>query len=235
MTVLVTGASSGIGKAIARRLLVEGHRVIGTSRSIARLDIEAERFVPVEIDLSDVDCLPAALETLRQSHPNIDSIVANAGYGRFGSLEEFSPRQIRDMIDVNLTSHLLVARVFLPAMKRRGYGNLIFMGSEAALTGGRRGAVYSACKFALRGLAQSLRQECAASGVRVGIVNPGMVRSGFFDDLDFAPGEDQNNYVLPEDVAAAVSLMLAARDGTVFDEITLSPQKKAIQFKGKRP
>ena len=104
------------------------------------------------------------------------------------------------------------------------------MGSEAARTGGKRGAVYSAAKFGLRGLAQSLRQECAASGVRVSIVNPGMVKTAFFDELDFQPGDAPDNYILPEDVARAVLAILETRTGTVVDEINLSPQKKVIRF-----
>ena len=104
------------------------------------------------------------------------------------------------------------------------------MGSEAALAGGKRGAVYSAAKFGLRGLAQALRQECAASGLRVSIINPGMVQTEFFNGLDFRPGEAPDNYILPDDVALAVQMILEARQGTVFDEINLSPQKKVIRF-----
>ena len=115
-------------------------------------------------------------------------------------------------------------------MKQRASGNIVFMGSEAALAGGRRGAVYSAAKFGLRGLAQSLRQECAASGLRVSIINPGMVRTEFFKELDFYPGKAPDNYILPDDVAVAVQMVLEARQGTVFDEINLSPQKKVVVF-----
>ena len=104
------------------------------------------------------------------------------------------------------------------------------MGSEAAVSGGKKGAVYSATKFAVRGLAQSLREECAGSGVRVGIVNPGMVNTGFFDRLNFRPGNAPGDHLTPEDVADAVWLMLSARAGAVIDEINLSPQKKVIQF-----
>jgi len=104
------------------------------------------------------------------------------------------------------------------------------MGSEAALAGGKRGAIYSAAKFGLRGLAQALRQECAASGLRISIINPGMVKTGFFDELNFKPGDATDNYIMPEDVAGAVQLILESRAGTVFDEINLSPQKKVIRF-----
>ena len=101
------------------------------------------------------------------------------------------------------------------------------MGSEAALTGTAQGSLYCAAKFALRGLAQALRAECARAGVRVTLVNPGMVQSPFFDELDFRPGPEPDNYILPEDVAEVIVQALTARDGTVLDEINLSPQKKS--------
>ena len=99
------------------------------------------------------------------------------------------------------------------------------------MMGGRRGAVYSATKFALRGLSQALRQECAGSGVRVCIINPGMVRTTFFSELEFEPGIAQENYLLPQDVADTLIHVLSLRQGSVVDEINLSPLKKVIRFK----
>jgi 3-hydroxy acid dehydrogenase / malonic semialdehyde reductase len=157
--------------------------------------------------------------------------VLNAGQGRFGSLEEFSYRQIREMVELNLLQHIYIARALTPRLKRVGRGDLVFIGSEAALNGGRKGAVYSACKFALRGLAQSLRDECSQSGVRVSLINPGMVDTAFYDDLDFAPGEAPENHLRAEDVAETVAMVLGAHPGTVFDEINLNPLKKVIRFK----
>jgi short-subunit dehydrogenase len=111
---------------------------------------------------------------------------------------------------------------------------LIFTGSEAALTGTQKGSLYCAAKFALRGFAQALRQETARSGIRITLVNPGMVQSPFFDELDFRPGDDPNNFILPEDVAEVIVNALTTRDGTVIDEINLSPQKKVIAFDKKK-
>ncbi|MEW7981043.1 MAG: SDR family oxidoreductase [Candidatus Sedimenticola endophacoides] len=230
-TVLVTGASRGIGRAVCEKLLAEGCHVIGVARSMSTSGHWPSEFTGVDLDLGRLDALPEALKALRRTHPGIGSVICNAGVGRFGSLEEFSARQIRELIDINLTSQVLLAREFLPHLKRHGENaNLIFMGSEAALAGGARGAVYAATKFALRGLAQSLREECAASPVRIGIVNPGMVRSSFFDHLGFAPGDAPDNHLQPTDVAEAVWLMMSARPGAVIDEIYLSPRKKVIHF-----
>ncbi|MGB5425522.1 MAG: SDR family oxidoreductase [Gammaproteobacteria bacterium] len=228
-TILVTGASSGIGHAIGTSLLAQGYRVIGMARDFSKARFNNEHFRAVPIDLSRLDELPARLEALMKDEPAIDGVVCCAGSGRFGSLEEFSYMQINTLLDLNLTSHIYLVRALLPGMKKRAAGDIVFMGSESARSGGKRGAVYSAAKFGLRGLAQSLRQECAASGIRVSIVNPGMVKTAFFDELDFQHGDEPDNYILPEDVASAVLTIIEARAGTVFDEINLSPQKKVIR------
>ena len=228
--IIVSGASSGIGRAISTRLLQQGYRVTGVARDFSKFPCDDQRFTPVCMDLSDLDELPVRLDALIKKDSVIDGLICCAGSGRFGSLEEFSPPQIRKLLDLNLTSQLYLVRAVLPGMKQRGSGNIVFMGSEAALAGGKRGAVYSAAKFGLRGLAQALRQECAASGLRVSIINPGMVQTEFFNELDFRPGESSDNYILPDDVALAVQMILEARQGTVFDEINLSPQKKVIRF-----
>lgn len=228
--ILVTGASHGIGGALSHKLLDAGTRVVGLGRNFSDWILPQAGFQTVNADLSDLDRLPGLLADLIRNHPQLDAVVSNAGAGRFGHLEQFSPRQIRELLDLNLTQHILIARALLPLLKRRDTADLIFMGSEAALSGGVKGAVYSACKSGLRGLARSLRQECASSGVRVGIVNPGMVRSGFFDELDFAPGDAPENAITPEDVADVIVAMLSAPPGTVVDEVNLSPLKKVIRF-----
>ena len=230
MRVLVTGASSGIGRAVCERLLADGHSAIGIARDFGKFPCDDRRFAAHGIDLADLDQLPAHLQTLVATYPALDALVLNAGIGRFGSLEQFSYEQIRALIDLNFTCHVFVARAFLPTLKKAGHGHLVFMGSEAALTGTAQGSLYCAAKFALRGLAQALRAECARAGIRVTLVNPGMVQSPFFDELDFRPGPEPDNYILLEDVAEVIVQALTARDGTVLDEINLSPQKKVIEF-----
>lgn len=229
--VLVTGASSGIGLACSRLLLDQGCTVVGMGRDFSSTGIDDRRFHPLQIDFSELDSLPARLSESGDNMPAIDSIILCAGVGRFGSLEEFSFEQIRKLMDTNFTSQAYVLRHFLPQLKKRGHGDIIILGSEAALAGGRRGAIYSASKFALRGLAQSLRDECGKSGLRITIINPGMVRTGFFKDLDFTHGDEPENYIEAGDVAAAAVHVLQARRGTVFDEITLSPLNKVVRFK----
>lgn len=227
-TIMVTGSSSGIGKATTLKLLDAGYKVIGIARHA--VDIKHADYHGIEMDLGQLDTLPGKLEQLTKNHSQIDGIVFCAGQGRFGCVEEFSYKQIQSLIDLNLCSPIYLTRAFLPRLKQQNRGNLIYIGSEAALTGGKRGAVYSAGKFGLRGFTQALRQECAGNNIRVSLINPGMVRTGFFDELDFAPGAESDNAIEAEDVASAALNILQTREGTVIDEINLSPQKKVIQF-----
>jgi NADP-dependent 3-hydroxy acid dehydrogenase YdfG len=227
---LVTGASDGIGAAITRRLLKQGHRVVAVGRDFSRWPDEAGLEKRI-VDLASLEKLPGQLQLITADHPDMDGVVLNAGSGRFGNLEEFSYQQINDLVTINLLQHLYVARALVPRLKQSARGDIIIIGSEAALTGGRKGAVYSACKFALRGFAQSLRAECSSSGIRVCLINPGMVDTGFYEELDFKPGEQAENALRAEDIADAVMLVLDAHPGAVFDEINLNPLKKVIQFK----
>jgi NAD(P)-dependent dehydrogenase (short-subunit alcohol dehydrogenase family) len=232
--VIVTGVSSGIGKAIAIRLLEQGCRVVGMARSVNEQTILHECFVPLPVDLARLESLPGLLLACAETYPDVDAVICCAGKGRFAGLEEFSYAQIREIIDLNFTSQAYLIKTFLPKMKRAGHGDIIIIGSEAALAGARKGSVYCAGKFALRGMAQALRDECSKSGIRVTIINPGMVKTPFFDSLNFEPGESPQNYVLPQDVADAVALVLNARPETVFDEINLSPLKKVVRSKPSR-
>ncbi|MES9970136.1 MAG: SDR family oxidoreductase [Candidatus Thiodiazotropha sp.] len=228
--VLVTGASDGIGASITRRLLSQGQRVVAVGRDFSQWS-ETEGLEKYVVDLAALDSLPERLQQITAEHPDLNGAILNAGSGRFGNLEEFSYQQISDLVAINLLQHLYVARALVPLLKRSATGDLIIIGSESALTGGRKGAIYSACKFALRGFAQSLRAECSNSGVRVCIINPGMVDTGFYDNLNFKPGELAENSLRTEDIANAVMLVLDSHPGTVFDEINLNPLKKVIQFK----
>ncbi|TRW99050.1 SDR family oxidoreductase [Candidatus Methylobacter oryzae] len=230
-TVLVTGASSGIGRAIARDLLQQGHHVIGISRDSSKFIRQQANFTPVQLDLSRLNDIPQSIRELEQAFPGIDAAVLCAGRGQFGSVEEFSYAQIEDLISLNFTSQAFLVKALLPALKRKEHSDLIFIGSEAALKGSRKGTVYCAAKFAVRGFTQALREECGKSNLRVCLVNPGMVKTEFFEQLSFEPGDDQSNYIEPEDVADAVSYVLNSRAQIVIDEINLSPLNKVVKFK----
>ncbi len=232
-TLVVTGASSGIGLETTKKLLKNNYRIIGIARDFSRQPIDSDNFIPITLDLADISPLPQALTQINRDHPEISGIIACAGKGRFGSLETFSYEQMKYLIDLNFISNTYLTKSLLPTFKKKDHTDIIFIGSEAALAGGKWGAIYSATKFALRGFAQSLRQECAKSGVRITLINPGMVRTPFFDDLEFNHGAEEENYIEASDIAQTILNTLEMRPGTVIDEINLSPLKKVITHQSK--
>ena len=231
--VIVTGSSSGIGYAISNKLLENNYKVIGVSRSGDPSQFNHDNYENVNLDLENISQLPAELKEFAARFADVDSIVFCAGKGQFGSLEEFSFDQIKSLMDLNFLSQAYLARMFLPRFKQRNSGNLIFIGSESALSGSRQGAIYCASKFALRGMAQALRDECSRNNIRVAIINPGMVKTEFFDKLDFEPGEDPDNYIEAADVADAVSYILESNSLINVDELNLSPMKHVVRKKNR--
>lgn len=229
--ILVTGASSGIGRAAARKFLEQGHHVYGVSREQQKFSTKHTEFTALILDLAKLDALPKNIAQWPIEHAKIDSIVFCAGYGQFGSLEQFSYQQMCTLMDVNFMAQAVLARYFISSLRKKTRADLIFIGSEAALQGRRNGTLYCASKFALRGFSQALREECASSGVKVSLINPGMVNTEFFEALDFEPGVAPENYIVPEDVAEAISYVLTSQAGIVIDEINLNPRNKVVRFK----
>ncbi|MCF6252051.1 MAG: SDR family oxidoreductase [Methylococcaceae bacterium] len=230
-TILVTGASSGIGRAVAKKLLQQGHVVIGTSRHCRQFDTPHKNFSFIEIDFSLLDQISTKIKTIEKTHPELDTIIFSAGYGQFGSLEQFSCQQIEQLITVNFTSQAVITRALIPGLKRKAHSNLIYIGSEAALKGSRKGSIYCASKFALRGFTQALREECGNSSIRISLINPGMVNTAFFESLTFQPGDNESHALLPEDIAETVNYILNSNQNMVIDEINLNPANKVIKFK----
>ena len=230
-TLVVTGATSGIGAAICRQLLLDGHQVLGMGRDFSRWPAEqASGFTACPVNLDDLDGLPKVLEELLRRHREVDGAVLAAGRGLLGHLEQLSYAQIRQLMDLNFTSQAYVARALMPHLKARGGGDLIFIGSEAAFEGKRQGAVYCASKFALRGFAQALREEGAKRSVRVTQIHPGVVRTPFFDGLHISPGPADEHALDADDVAAAVRYVLSLRPGAVVEELRLAPRQQAVVF-----
>jgi len=228
-TYFLTGGSSGIGESIANMLIENNARVIALGRHVELIK-GSGNFFPKRVDFEQVNQLEEMFKRIIKNEKKIDGVICAAGIGRFSALEQFSFSQMQNVMNVNFTAHALLVRLLLPRLKQQEKGDVLFIGSEAALAGGKNGAMYCASKFAIRGFSQALREECSKGGVRVSLINPGMVKTPFFDYLDFQPGDDSANYILPDDVADAAKLVLSARHGTLFDEINMSPLKKVIKF-----
>ncbi len=231
-TVFITGASSGIGEATAQRCLNAGYHVIGLARDFNKSNLRHKHYHTIECDLNNI----AALETqvkhiIKQYQPHY--FLHSAGFGRFGSIEQFSASQIQQMIQVNLTSAILISRLLVPHLRKLGSGKMVFIGSESAITTGKKGALYCASKFGLRGFALALRDDVANDNIAVSIINPGMVKSPFFDTLNFRPDNAPNNAILCTDIAQIVCFIYDSHPNFILDEINCSPAIKSIDFSKK--
>ncbi|MFK7861719.1 MAG: SDR family oxidoreductase [Granulosicoccus sp.] len=224
--ILVTGASRGIGRACCDLLAEQKIHAVSLSRTTPVSIPETETHYP--IDLSDLATSIDLVRKLIKIHP-IDGVVCNAGRGDIGSLENFSAQQIQQSILFNLVSPLALVRECLPHLRKRSRSNIVFIGSTSALQGGRYGSVYSAAKFGLRGVAQALNYEVAGANCHVGIVNPGSVRTSFFDTLDFEPGPEPAHSLLATDVASTVLQLLRSPDNAVVSEITVQPRQHVLR------
>ena len=159
------------------------------------------------------------MPALAEAHPDVDVVVANAGMPGSGALESFSEEQIDRLLDVNLRAPIVLSRLYVPAMRERGSGHLVFMSSLSGRAPVAGGSLYSATKFGLRGFGASLRQDLRGTGVGVSIVSPGFVHdAGMFADsgAELPPGF---RTVSPERVADATVIAVERDRG----EVTVAP------------
>ncbi len=199
---LVTGASGGLGQAIARALARRGASVVLTARRVEVLEPLAAELGGrvVASDLSD----RGSLERLVADAGPVDVLVANAGIPGSGTLDSFSVEEIDRALDVNLRAPILLARLLAEGMAARGGGHMVFMSSLNGKSAPPGTPIYAATKFGLRGFAQSLRQDLQPVGIGVSAIFPGFIRdAGLFHDA----GVKLPAYVrtsAPEDVGQAV-------------------------------
>ncbi|NMO17699.1 SDR family oxidoreductase [Pyxidicoccus fallax] len=173
--VLITGASSGIGRACAELLSARGHIVYGTSRRPGA--VEARGWRLVEMDVTRDDSVQRAVDEVLTREGRIDVVVNNAGYALAGALEDISVEEASGLLDTNLLGVLRVCKAVLPSMRERRAGLLIHISSLGGMVGLPFQSFYSASKFALEGLTESLRQEVAPFGIQATLVQPGDVRT----------------------------------------------------------
>lgn len=201
---LLTGATGGLGGAIAAALAERGARLLLSGRSAEALaDLAAS--LPGEHRVLPADLAePGAAETLCREAGAVDVLVANAGLPGTGRLESFTAEQLARCVRVNLEAPAQMARALIPDMRERGEGHLLFVSSLSGKAASPRSSLYNATKFGLRGLAFGLRQDLAAAGIGVSVVSPGFIReAGMFAEsgTKLPPGMGTRS---PEDVGAAV-------------------------------
>jgi len=215
---VVTGASSGIGKAIISKLLELNYEVIGVSRSIKEELFEHKHFKAFQADLSTQEGTFSTCRALKNE--NTFMLINCAGFGKFEPHEELNAKIITDMIYLNLTSPLLLTNALLRDLKKNN-GYLININSIEAIKTSKFAAVYSASKAGLKAFGDSLFEETRKSGLSVTNINPDMTQSNFYDDLRFDVSKKENERLLAEDIADAVEHIISMRKGAVVSEYTV--------------
>jgi len=201
-TALVTGATGGLGIAIARELHAAGAKLVLTGRRREVLEelaaeVKGKFFV---CDLAD----RAQLEELARSHADVDILINNAGLPGTGFFLDFEMDRIDRILDVNLRAAIYLTRVAAEKMAERRSGHVVFVSSVAGLIGSPRGSIYSATKFGLRGFAQALRHDLAELGIGVSTILPGFVReAGMFAETGLEPPQGLGTSS-PKEVAVEV-------------------------------
>ncbi len=208
---VITGASSGIGRALARKIVARGGKVVLGARRAERLDALVDELgdsaVAVPMDVrSPADAL-TLVDAAISRFGHLDCVIANAGIGRYGGIEDHTDEQLLEMMDTNIAGTVWPVRAAVPHLRERGGGDIIIVSSVAGLSGRANEAVYAATKHAQMGLAQGLDRELHTEGIRVTAMCPG----GVVTEFAMAEGAGRTEtspqlavMMTPEDVAAAI-------------------------------
>jgi short-subunit dehydrogenase len=226
---LITGASRGVGAALARTLAARGYELVLTARSRRELDALADEITRahqtnVEViasDLSSIDALNALCATLANDPRGIDVLVNNAGIGAYKALTEWTSDEIIDCVTVNITAPMLLSRALLPSMAKAKHGMIVNVASDLARRYLANMAPYVASKHALLGFSGSLLREAKASGIKVTSVLPGIIDTAFNGAQE---GSKEESWALrPSELANRIAELLELPENVVIDELTIHP------------
>lgn len=221
---LVTGASRGIGLAVADELRAAGAHVVRLARSLQ--DGESDRQTDLRCDVSDSAQVDRAIAKMLTELSVPDVVVNNAGVFFSKRIEDTSAADFAESIGVNLTGPFFIARALLPHLVKRGSGHLVTIGSIADHVGMAGSAAYAASKFGVRGMHEVIAAELARTGVRTTLVSPGPVDTEMWDPIDpdsKAGFTKRKDMMRAEDVAEAVLFAVTRPDRVDVTEIRLMP------------
>lgn len=211
---LITGAGKGIGKAVALALAAEGTNVILLARTTADLEQtanEAKAFgvktLILTADIADINSVNAAVQTALDEFSTIDILINNAGVGKFGKFLELTPEEFENIIRVNLMGVYYATRAVLPGMIEQQSGDIVNISSSAGLRGAALTSAYSASKFAVLGLTESLMQEVRKHNIRVTALTPSTVATDMAKDLNLTDGNPER-VMQAEDLAELIVAQL---------------------------
>ena len=224
-TALVTGCSSGIGRAVVHALEAEGFVVYATARRPETLDdLRSDRVRTLALDVTDEESMRAAVAEVEREHGHVDVLVNNAGYALQGPIEEVAPDAVRDQFETNVFGLVRLTQLVLPGMRAASTGRIINVGSMGGRFTFPGGGFYHASKHAVEAISDALRYEVAPFGISVSLVQPGPVVSSFVDTaVDTVPDEDGPYAQFKRDL---VDRYRKAYDGSSAN-MEISPEKVA--------
>lgn len=223
--VLITGASSGIGKEIAKKLLKKNYTLILSGRNEKGFE-EFKNNANVEIilgDITDDETRKKLVQVIINKYKKLDILINNAGITFIQSFEKNTHEQLNKIVEVNLKAPILLTHDLYDLMKNQKYGTIVFINSSAGKQGYANHTMYSATKMGLNGFSQSLRLEAKQFGIRVISIHPGGVKTGLYDRLNEKP--DINKYMEAEKVAEII-VYLSETEELSPDEILISRMSK---------
>jgi len=191
----ITGATRGIGAAIAKEVLAAGDKVVATGRDIEKmrqtLHASQDQLLALTLDVTDIGQVERAVEAAKKQFGKIDVLVNNAGYGELGVFEAHTPEAATRQFDTNVLGLFNVTRAVLPSMRAQRHGRIFNISSVAGIKGGPGATLYAASKFAVEGFSEALSTEVGQFGIKVTLIEPGFFRTDFLDGSSMRPAEKQ--------------------------------------------
>jgi NAD(P)-dependent dehydrogenase (short-subunit alcohol dehydrogenase family) len=193
--VLITGCSSGIGRATALHLRERGYKVYATARKASQLDeLAAKGCIPLSLDVTDEASMRAAVSEVERVEGAIGVLINNAGYSQSGAIESVPMERVRRQFETNVFGTIRLTQLVLPKMRAQKWGRIINLSSMGGRLTFPGGGYYHATKYAIEALSDALRFEVRAFGIKVVLIEPGLIKSGFSDAAVGAMQLDEDAY-----------------------------------------
>lgn len=235
-TAVVTGASSGLGAAMALALVTKGATVYGLARNLDKLHTLQKQlgktFIPVKMDITNQKAVAAWVKRTFSDAKVPNILINNAGAGYFNKIDELPLQHWHEMINTNLNGAFYLSSNLVPFMKMNNIsGHIINIGSILGKTTRPDSAAYSATKYGIQGFSEALSKELRDYNIKVTCVNPGSIETHFFEQSGIEP---HSNMLQPKDIASLIIYVLETPNNMLIDEITLRPLQPKMKWEEQR-